>query len=52
VIVSAVCSMRLTGPSNVQSKMMLVVWQLNRGLSSRWKAAAAASPAVVRAVPP
>ena len=43
-IVSLFCVMRFTGPSNVQSKMMLVVWQLKRGLSSRLNSAAAFSP--------
>ena len=33
VIVSAVCVMRLTGPSNVQSNRMLVVSQRMRGFS-------------------
>ncbi len=51
-IVSLFCVMRFTGPSNVQSKTMLVVWQLKRGLSSRLNAAAAFSPSGVSSVPP
>src|SRR5262245_9018805 len=44
--------MRLTGPSNVQSKTMLVVSQRKRGLSSRLNSAAAFSPASVNSDPP
>ena len=51
-IVSLFCVMRLTGPSNAQSNVMLVVWQLKRGLSSRLNSAAAFSPSGVSSVPP
>ena len=51
-IVSRFCVIRLTGPSNVQSKMMLVVSHLKRGLSSRVAAAASFSPRSVTSVPP
>ena len=49
VIVSPLCVMRLTGPSNVQSNRMLVVSQRMRGLSvvPLRNASAAARPASV-----
>jgi hypothetical protein len=46
------CVIRLTGPSNAQSKMMLVVSQRKRGLSFCVKLAAACCPSSVSSVPP
>ena len=49
------CVIRLTGPSNVQSKMTLVVSQRSRGLSftpKKSKPATNFAPASVSSVPP